>query len=174
MRIDQEAIKAGPGPRAFPTSVRLTQRIHFNGTKFTVSGAGYSQSSFAKKLGLKEGFSVKVVNAPSYYWELFTDLPPLHILPDTASKKNFIHCFVYTASDLYNQIPALKKELQPDGMLWVSWYKQSSKKGSDVSEGLIRDLARSNGLVDIKVCAIDEDWSGLKLVIPLTERMGVK
>ena len=133
--------------------------------------AGYSGTPLAKKLGIKEGFKVRLINQPGYYFELFSDLPKnIFVSSDTITKKNFIHYFSKKATDLEKDIPALKDELEQDGMIWVSWYKKASKIPTDITEDLIREIALANGLVDIKVCAIDEIWSGLKLVIPVKKR----
>jgi len=133
--------------------------------------AGYSGTPLAKKLGIKEGFKISVVNPPAYYFDLFTDMPEsINIVTDIETRKNFIHYFATRAKDLKNEIASLKDEIEQDGIIWVSWYKKSSKMSSDVTEDFIRNLALSNGLVDIKVCAVDEVWSGLKLVIPVKDR----
>ena len=128
--------------------------------------SGYSGTPLAKKLGIKEGFKIRLINSPEYYFELFTDLPEnISILKDTKSKKNFIHCFVKQEKELHKNIPSLKNEILPNGIIWISWPKKASKVTTDVTEDLIRNLALASGLVDIKVCAVDEIWSGLKLVI---------
>lgn len=132
---------------------------------------GYSQTPLAKKLGIKHGFLVKLVNAPEYYFELFTDMPE-GIINDAKSKqqKNFIHFFTKSHSELTKLLPALKKEIASDGMIWVSWPKKSSAVQTDINENMIRDIGLKNGLVDIKVCAVDEIWSALKFVIPVKDR----
>ena len=133
---------------------------------------GYSATPLAKKLGIKEGFKIRVVNPPDYYFDLFVDMPEsITIVTDIETKKNFIHYFATKAKDLQNNIALFKDEIEKDGIIWVSWYKKSSKIPSDVTEDFIRNLALSNGLVDIKVCAVDEVWSGLKLVIPVKDRV---
>jgi len=133
--------------------------------------SGYSGTPLAKKLGIKEGFKIRLINSPEYYFELFTDLPEnISILKDTKSKKNFIHCFVKQEKELHKNIPSLKNEIEPNGIIWISWPKKASKVTTDVTEDLIRNLALASGLVDIKVCAVDEIWSGLKLVIPVKDR----
>jgi len=134
--------------------------------------AGYSGTPLAKKLGIKEGFNIKLINAPEYYLQLFLDFPSnTKIIKDDLTKINFIHFFPVNAGELNNKILALKKQLHPDGMIWISWYKKSAKIPTDVTEDIIRTLALKNGLVDIKVCAVDELWSGLKLVIPVKDRV---
>lgn len=133
--------------------------------------AGYTSTPLAKKLGIKEHFKLRIIHAPDYYFELFTDMPAgIQILNDKKIKKNFIHLFVKTSDALERNIPVLKNEIEQDGIIWVSWYKKSAKIATDVTEDTIRQTALANGLVDIKVCAIDELWSGLKLVIPVKNR----
>ena len=133
--------------------------------------AGYSQTPLANKLGIKTGQRIRLINAPEYYWRLFADLPEcLEITDDIKGKKHFLHFFTKAAIELHQLLPALKDEMLPDGMIWVSWPKQAAKIPTDVNENGIRDLALSIGLVDIKVCAVDEIWSGLKLVIPVKDR----
>jgi len=133
--------------------------------------AGYSGTPLAKKLGIKEGFKIRIINQPPNYFELFTDLPQhLEYLIDNKNKKNFIHYFTRQAAELQRDIAALREEILPDGIIWISWPKKASKVATDITEDAIRNLALTNGLVDVKVCAIDEIWSGLKLVIPLAKR----
>ncbi|HVZ96493.1 MAG TPA: hypothetical protein VG847_06445 [Chitinophagaceae bacterium] len=133
--------------------------------------AGYSGTPLAKKLGLKEGFVIRLINPPPHYRELFHGFPPgIKIITDDKTKVDCIHCFVVRAKDLSDQIRSLHAQLKPSGFIWVSWYKKSSKIKTDVTEDFIRSLALKNGLVDIKVCAVDDLWSGLKLVIPVKER----
>lgn len=133
--------------------------------------SGYSGTPLAKKLGFKDHFKVRLIGAPEYYLDLFSDLPPtVDFVKETKSKKDLIHYFVTEAAELKKELPALKKELQPNGMIWVSWYKKSAKMPTDITEDIIRGLALKIGLVDVKVCAVDEKWSGLKLVIPVKDR----
>jgi len=103
--------------------------------------------------------------------QLFSDLPAGLIEADDISiPKDLIHYFTTKAGNLQSDIISLKAELKPNGMLWISWPKKASKIPTDVTEDRIRSLALKNGLVDIKVCAVDEVWSGLKLVIPVKDR----
>jgi hypothetical protein len=133
--------------------------------------SGDSGTSLASKLGFKEGFKVKLVNQPDYYFELFTDLPKhLEFIELEKVKKDLICYFTTDAVELQKDIKKLKKEIFEDGAIWVSWPKKTSKSPTDVSENLIRDLALKNGLVDVKVCTVDQTWSGLKLVIPVMNR----
>jgi hypothetical protein len=134
--------------------------------------AGYSGTPLAKKLGIKDGFTIKLINAPKYYFKLFSDFPAnTKIIKDDATKINFVHFFPANAEELNNKILVLKNQLKPDGMIWVSWYKKSAKIATDVTEDIIRTIALKNGMVDIKVCAVDEVWSALKLVIPVKDRI---
>jgi len=133
--------------------------------------AGYSGTPLAKKLGIKEGFKIWLVNQPEYYFDLFDDLPKnIENVNDKKVKKNFIHYFTKQVEDLKNDIVSLRNEIEQNGIIWVSCPKKSSKVLSEISLDDVRHLALSNGLVDIKVCAIDEIWSGLKLVIPVKDR----
>jgi len=133
--------------------------------------AGYSQTPLAKKLGIKEGFKIRCVNAPGYYFKLFSDLPQeITVSDDKNTKRNFIHVFVQNVKQLESTLPKVKKEIEENGMIWVSWYKKASKIPTDVTEDLVRKIALENGLVDVKVCAVDNVWSGLKLVIPVKNR----
>src|SRR5258706_15057190 len=133
--------------------------------------SGYSGTPLAKKLGIKEKFIIKLINAPAYYFDLFSNFPSgVKIVKDNTSKKNFIHYFATNAEALDKDITSLKNQLEPNGMIWISWYKKSAKIPTDVTEDIIRDIALKNNLVDIKVCAVDEIWSGLKLVIPVKDR----
>ena len=141
--------------------------------------AGYSKTPLAKKLGIRASFSVKLVNAPEYYWELFADLPDDIRVNDNAIKlHDFVHFFTKDEKELTRVLPKLKKEIVQDGMIWVSWPKKSArllagqaKMVCDITEQDVRDTALKIGLVDIKVCAVDEVWSGLKLVIRVKERV---
>lgn len=132
---------------------------------------GYSGTPLSKKLGIKDGFIIRLVNQPRYYFDLLNDMPGnVVIAADKKAKKNFIHYFTKEAKGLAGDIASLKNELLPDGMLWISWPKKAAKIPTDVTEDVIRQLALANGLVDVKVCAVDETWSGLKLVIPVKDR----
>jgi len=133
--------------------------------------AGYSKTPLAKKLGIKEGFIIRLVNAPENYFDLLTDMPEnVRITDSTKEKKNLIHFFTKEMSELNKILPKLKREILPDGSIWLSWPKKSSGVQTDVTENLIRNTGLQSGLVDIKICAVDETWSGLKFVIPVKDR----
>lgn len=136
-----------------------------------MKSAGYSGTPLGKKLGLKEGFRIRIVNPPVYYFELFTDLPSgLIECDDPKDLKDFIHFFAKEKSELEKLLPKLAKEITQKGMVWVSWPKKSAKVTTDVDSNIVRSFGLSLGLVDIKVCAIDATWSGLKFVIPVKDR----
>jgi len=133
--------------------------------------SGYSGSPLAKKLGIKEGFKIRLVNEPDYYFKLFTDMPSgIKNSADRKTKRDFIHYFTKSASQLHKDIKQLRQQMEEDGMLWISWPKKSAKVETDVDENIVRGIGLKNGLVDIKVCAVDETWSALKFVIPVKDR----
>ena len=136
-----------------------------------MKSAGYSGTPLVKKLGIKQGFKIRIINPPDYYFTILIDLPPdLHQLTNKKLKKDFIHYFAKTESQLNKDIKQLRQEIEENGMIWISWPKKAAKMETDLNENIIRDIALSNGLVDVKVCAVDEIWSGLKLVIRLKDR----
>ena len=136
-----------------------------------MKSSGYTGTLLARKLGIKPGFKIKLYNEPDYYLGLFSDLPTdLKELSDKKSKKDFIHYFALNAAQLNKDINQLRQEIVENGMIWISWYKKSSNIETDLDENIIRDLALNCGLVDVKVCAINELWSGLKFVIRLKDR----
>lgn len=135
--------------------------------------AGYSGTPLAKKLGLKEGFSILLYNPPEHYWELFSDLPTeLKILDkEEAKSADFIHIFCKTLDELVRVTSKYKTALKMNGILWISWPKGTSKIPTDLKREPVREHLLSIGLVDIKVAAIDNDWSGLKFVYRLKDRV---
>ncbi len=136
-----------------------------------IQSAGYSGTPLAKKLGIKSGSRIGLINPPGNYFDLFTDLPPdITVINDVSIKKDLIHFFTKSEKEFTVMLPGLKTQIIPNGIIWVSWPKKASKVVTDLTEDLIRDYAISNGLVDVKVCAMDEVWSALKLVIPLKHR----
>ena len=131
---------------------------------------GYSGTPLWKKLGYKVGVSAYVEGEPSNYISLLT-LPADVVvtwLPRAKSDMEFVHLFATSASQLKSKLESYRKKIVPFGVIWVSWPKKSSGVTSDITEDTIRDLALPMGLVDVKVCAVDEVWSGLKLVIRRT------
>jgi hypothetical protein len=133
--------------------------------------AGYSSTPLHKKLGLKEGLSVKLINAPDNYPSLISEMADKLVFKNKAtSNLNFIHFFTNSAKELEAKLPLLKEQITKDGIIWVSWYKKSSGKATEVTEDMVRNTALAIGLVDVKICAVDENWSGLKLVYRLKDR----
>jgi len=133
--------------------------------------AGYSGTPLARKLGIKAGFKMRVIDPPPNYWDLLETLPDdVSIDEPDEGRFDFIHVFVTDRARLEGQLGELRAHIAPAGMIWVSWPKKSSQMATDLSEPIIRDLALRSGLVDVKVCAVDAIWSGLKLVIRLRDR----
>ncbi|HVU24461.1 MAG TPA: hypothetical protein VHE13_10080 [Opitutus sp.] len=134
--------------------------------------AGYSPNPLWKKLGYHAGIAAHVVNAPPGYCAalaLPADLP-VAWLARAERGVGFVHAFVRTRAELAPLLADLRGRIAPAGTIWISWPKRASKVPTDVTEDVVRDLALPLGLVDIKVCAVDETWSGLKLVIRKTLR----
>lgn len=128
--------------------------------------AGYSGTPLAKKLGIKEGYRVRIKNAPDDYLELVSPTPEnVQISKSLRKDVDIFHFFTRSSSELKAQLPKLIAAIDQNGMIWISWPKKSSGVSSSVTEDTIRSVALPLGLVDIKVCAVDETWSGLKLVI---------
>lgn len=133
--------------------------------------AGYSGTPLIKKLGIKENFKIRVINAPANYFSLLESLPEnVTVLKRKTLETEFIHFFITSLSELKAQLPYLKTEIKKNGMIWISWPKKASKIQTDVNEDKIRGFALKEGLVDVKVCAVDETWSGLKLVYRVKDR----
>jgi hypothetical protein len=132
---------------------------------------GSTPAPLARKLGIKEHFNLKVINGPHYYYTLFSDFPSeAKEINGSRKKADLVHYFTMNKNYLLKDIKKLKSSIRKDGMIWVSWPRKSSGILTDISEDIIRRIAIKNGLVDIKVCAVDEIWSALKLVIPLSKR----
>ena len=128
--------------------------------------AGYSGTPLVKKLGIKPGFRVYVRHPPQDYLELVKPIPEsVTMLKRLVNDVDFIHFFVKQRRELEKQLPKYQAKMCQDGMIWISWPKKASKVPTDVTEDVIREVCLPMGLVDVKVCAVDEVWSGLKLVI---------
>ena len=127
-----------------------------------------------QKLGIKPGFRIFVDGAPASYDEIVGELPAdATIASRLKATLDMVHLFAMQAAALRKKLPACREAIAPDGMVWVSWPKKSSGVVTDVTENVVRDTALSLGLVDIKVCAIDDTWSGLKLMISRDQRAPV-
>ncbi|MGH7482782.1 MAG: DUF3052 family protein [Longimicrobiales bacterium] len=133
--------------------------------------AGYSGTPLVRKLGIKPGMTCAVLDAPEHYWELLVGVPEdLTIVDASGSGIDFVHLFVQDQKDLDARLNRLRSTIAQDGMIWVSWPKKPSGVETDVTEDVVRQSGLSAGLVDVKVCAIDAVWSGLKFVIPKKDR----
>ncbi len=132
--------------------------------------AGYSQTPLLKKLGIKPGNLISVINEPPDYFGWISPLPEGVVINPSASQVDFVHWFLKEHKTLVKEFPRVKKLLHKDGMLWISWPKKASGVVTDLNENVIRDIGLKNGLVDVKVCAIDDVWSGLKFVYRLSDR----
>jgi hypothetical protein len=145
--------------------------VTFQSRRVKTDSSGYSKTPLLKKLGIKEGFGVAVLNPPPEY------LRNLGKLPEGVKKDNksgrpfdFVHFFAHSRSQLEEEFPRLEKRLSQGGMLWISWPKRSSRVKTDLSESLVRAIGLDNGLVDAKIASINGTWSGLKFVRRLKDR----
>ena len=128
--------------------------------------AGYSGTPLSKKLGIKADFRVKVRNAPDHYDDLLEPLPENVVVSSRLrAPVDLLHIFCKSRSNLESELDRGMREIRQDGAIWVSWPKKASGVFTDVTEDVVRDVALPKTLVDVKVCAVDDVWSGLKLVI---------
>ena len=128
--------------------------------------AGYSETPLAKKLGIKPGMIIRVVNAPGDYAALVDPLPEKVVISSKAEHElDVVHIFTKSRSELLASLKTFRRKIKQSGIIWVSWPKKSSGIPSELTDNTVREVALPLGLVDIKVCAVDEIWSGLKLVI---------
>ena len=133
--------------------------------------AGYSGTPLVKKLGITEGMHVRLVDAPRNYVALVAPLPEgVKFVSRTATGVDLVHIFTTKEAHLAKALRAWLPCLKQDGMIWISWPKLSAKVPTDVREDTVRKVALPLGLVDVKVCAVDDVWSGLKLVIRRSQR----
>jgi hypothetical protein len=132
--------------------------------------SAYSSTELVKKLGIKPGFSVIVFNEPKDYWDWLAPLPDNISVKTKGKDVDFVHWFVKENKIFEKEFLKKKALLKKDGMMWMSWPKKASKVATDLNENIIRDFALKNGLVDVKVCSVDDVWSGLKLVYRLIDR----
>jgi hypothetical protein len=133
--------------------------------------AGYSQTPLVKKLGLRPGLRLQVIGVPLDYAALVEDIPSgLQWVGDEETGLDFIHLFTSSQAGLEEALPRLVPRLAKTGVLWISWPKKSSGQASDIDENIIRKIGLMNGMVDVKVCAVNEQWSGLKFVFRLKDR----
>jgi hypothetical protein len=126
--------------------------------------SGYSGKPLADKLGLKDGMKVNFIHVPKDYsrWigPVFSQIKKTRNAP-----WSFVHLFTNKTAELESGLLNLRQQIEPHGMIWVSWYKKSAKLPTELTEDIIRDTALAIGLVDVKVCSVSDEWSALKLVI---------
>ena len=127
--------------------------------------AGYSGTPLAKKLGIKPGATLLLDGAPAGY-----PTDGAAVARSLSDRVDLIHIFTKSAGELDAKLRKLRDRVRDDAVIWVSWPKKSSKVPTDITEDVIRDIALPLGFVDIKVCAVDEVWSGLKLVVRVENR----
>jgi hypothetical protein len=133
--------------------------------------AGYSGTPLAKKLGIKPEGRVAFANPPAGFEDLLDELPPgVRTRGRVRGPVDVIVFFTRTRSELAGRLPALRRAMDPAAGLWIAWPKRSSGEETDLTEDVVRELAYENTLVDSKVCAIDEVWSALRLVIRVRDR----
>ena len=136
-----------------------------------LTAEGYSGTPLIRKLGFKPGLRLYVENAPPHYRALLgAQAEQMEWITEPASDTPLIHAFFNDLQHCRSRLPALKTQLAANGMLWVSWAKKRSPRYLDLSETEVREIGLAAGLVDVKVCAVDADWSGLKLVYRLRDR----
>ena len=132
---------------------------------------GYSGTPLPRKLGLKTPMTLAAIGAPKDYCEWLGPLPDgIRIVARVGTNPHAVHLFVTRRAEMKKHLDALRKQLVPTGFVWVSWPKRSSGVATDITEDTIREVALPLGFVDIKVCAVSDVWSGLKLVIRKSER----
>jgi len=130
--------------------------------------SGYSGTPLVKKLGIKPDMKVLLVNPPANYFDLLeSDIRPQVV---KSGKADFVHLFVVSRKELEKSFLSLIQKLSPTTIIWISWYKKSAKIPTDITEDTIREVVLPTGWVDIKVCAVSELWSGLKIVKRVSER----
>ncbi|HVI79848.1 MAG TPA: hypothetical protein VM715_17115 [Candidatus Acidoferrum sp.] len=132
---------------------------------------GYSGAPLAKKLGIKDGFRVNVTTAPAeIHAELKPELANCELLAAAKAPLDFAMLFTKSSAELRREFPRIAKALAPAGMLWISWPKKTSGVATDLNENVVREIGLAAGLVDVKVCAVTEVWSGLKFVRRVKDR----
>ena len=133
--------------------------------------AGYSATPLPKKLGIKDGHTVATVSEPAGFATALGSLPPgVRIVHDLRGHRDVVVAFFASRAALEKRLTALTKAIFPDGGLWIAWPKKTSRVPTDITEDVVREVALPTGLVDNKVCAIDEVWSGLRLVVRVDNR----
>jgi hypothetical protein len=135
--------------------------------------AGYSGKPLVQKLGIQPGFCIFIEGAPAAYGNMVGKLPAdVTVATRLKAPLDMVHVFATEMAGLAGKLRGYRAAIAPAGMIWVSWPKKSSDVVTDLTDVVVRDTALPLGLVDIKVCAIDDVWSGLKFVIPRDQRTG--
>jgi len=130
-----------------------------------------NKQSLHRKLGIKEGFEVKLINEPDNYIELLNGIASqIHFHNKLKKQVDVIHLFTKSKNELLIEFPFLKNFIRTNGMFWISWPKNNSEYVSDLNENIIREIGLMNGFVDTKVCSIDDNWSALKFVYRIKDR----
>lgn len=134
---------------------------------FFLNLAGYITTPLYKKLGIKQGMNIELINAPTAYGDWVDNT-----LANTNTEPpyDFVHLFTNTRSELVYALKTYRSKIKPNGMVWVSWYKKAVKKPTEITADVVRREALQHGWVEAKVCAVSVEWSGLKLVIPVKNR----
>ena len=133
--------------------------------------AGYSGTPLVKKLGIKEGFRAALVGEPAGFRKELEGLPErVSFVTSIQNDLDFVLFFSRSRSELLRNFPRLAAKLVPTGMLWIAWPKKASRIPTDLSDGVVQQIGLDAGLVDVKVCAVNEVWSGLKFVIRVKDR----
>jgi len=133
--------------------------------------AGYSGTPLPKKLGIKEGHTVATLNEPHGFPQTLGSLPDgARVVSDLRGHRDVVVAFFTERKAFEQRLAAMTKAIFPDGGLWIAWPKKASKVATDITEDVVRAVALPTGLVDNKVCAIDDVWSGLRLVVRVEHR----
>jgi hypothetical protein len=133
--------------------------------------AGYSSTPLVNKLGIKPSFTIHLITPPDEYLSWISPLPEdVIIKTKLVGEIDFIHLFAVHEKDFQQHFIKAKQHLKKNGLLWVSWPKKASKVATDLDENKIRDYGLQSGLVDVKVCAVNDVWSGLKFVFRVKDR----
>jgi hypothetical protein len=133
--------------------------------------AGYSGTPLPKKLGIKDGHTVATLSAPNGFDATLQPLPPgAHVVHDLRGHRDVVVAFFTARNALEAKLAQMTKAIFPDGGLWIAWPKKASKVPTDITEDVVRAVALPTGLVDNKVCAVDDVWSGLRLVVRVENR----
>ena len=135
-----------------------------------MAAAGYSATPLPRKLGFKPGMTAVYLDAPEHFDELLGELEGVAVKRSLRGHADLVMCFVTRRRELERRAARLREAVAPDGMVWVCWPKKAAKVQTDVTEDVVREVLLPTGLVDNKVAAVDETWSGLKLVVRLELR----